>query len=232
MISVFTKPWTDRLPPIADKLAALGLDGVELPVCPGYQVTPDTAALGLRDAARIFGAAGSISSVASVADAATVAACGDGGMPLIRIMAPIDLMVGYVRSIANCSRQFDALLPTLDRYGVTIGVHNHYGCFVGSAVGASPPRTLRPAPRLCVLDMAHCAVDGEPAAMAVDILKDRLNRSVNFKSAYHARINGPEDQALFLVKWTTHQHGGLFLARVCRLSEESRVLGTPPSRRV
>ena len=92
---------------------------------------------------------------------------------------------------------------------MTIGVQNHSGFFVGSAVGLL--HLLQPFdPRqVCaVLDMAHCAVDGEPVAMAVDILKDRLNGLVNFKSAYHARVSNPEDEAVFAVKWTTHQHGG------------------------
>jgi sugar phosphate isomerase/epimerase len=57
--------------------------------------------------------------------------------------------------------------------------------------------------------MAHCALDGEPVDMAVDIVRDKLNGLVNFKSAYYRRVNGPEeDEALFKVHWTTHNHGG------------------------
>src|SRR3712207_49754 len=135
-ISVFTKPWTEPLPAVADKVASLGLDGVELPVRPGYQVTPENAAAELADATRVLGASGlKIFSVASTAEEAIIAACGGSGIPLIRIMAPIDLSIGYVRSIENYCRQFDALLPILDRHRVTIGVQNHYGCFVGSAIG-------------------------------------------------------------------------------------------------
>jgi hypothetical protein len=59
-----------------------------------------------------------------------------------------------------------------------------------------------------VLDMAHCAVAGEPTAMAVDIVKDRLHGQVNFKNAYHARVTGPEEEAVYKVRWTTHRHGG------------------------
>jgi sugar phosphate isomerase/epimerase len=210
VISVFTKPWTDPLPALADKLAALGVDGVELAVRPGYQVTPETAAAGLKDAVGILGARGlRILSIASVADEATIAACGDAGVPLIRIMAPIDMTLGYLGSVTRLQRRLDALLPALDRYGVTIGVQNHYGLFVGSAVGLL--HLLQPFDRrlVCaVLDMAHCAVDGEPVALAVDIVKDRLNGLVNFKSAYHARVSNPEDEAVFAVKWTTHRYGG------------------------
>jgi hypothetical protein len=44
--------------------------------------------------------------------------------------------------------------------------------------------------------------------MAVDIVKDRLNGLVNFKSAFHRRANGPEDEAIYQVRWTTHRHSG------------------------
>jgi len=227
-ISVFTKPWTEPLPAMSDKLAALGLDGIELPVRPGYQVTPENAAAGLKDATRVLGASGlKIFSVAGTADEPTITACGDSGIPLIRVMAPIDLEIGYVRSVENYRRHFDALLPALDRHGVTIGVQNHYGCFVGSAVGLLHLMDKYEPRHVCaVLDMAHCAVDGEPAEMAVDIVKDKLYRQVNFKSAYHQRVNGPEDEAVFKVKWTTHQHGGYSWAEFARCLKKIGFAGT------
>lgn len=209
-ISVFTKPWTDPLPQLADKLAALGLDGVELAVRPGYQVTPETAATGLKEAARVLSERGlDILSIASTADEATIAACGDAGVPLIRIMAPIDMSLGYLASVDKLRRHLDTLVPALEHHNVAIGVQNHYGRFVGSAIGLH--HLLEPFdPRhVCaVLDLAHCSVDGEPAALAVDIIKDRLGSLVNFKSAYHARVTNPEDEAVFAVKWSTHRHGG------------------------
>ena len=211
IISVFTKPWVNEpLPQLADKLAGIGVDAVELAVRPGYQVTPDTIGTGLRDAVRIFGERGlKIASIASNADEATIAACGDAAVPLIRIMAPIDMKSGYAKSIESYQRQFDVLVPVLDRHGVTIGVQNHYGFFVGSAVGLLHLLWKYEPRHVCaVLDMAHCALDGEPTAMAVDIVKDRLHGQVNFKSAYRARVSAPEDDAVYKVRWTTHQHGG------------------------
>lgn len=207
-VSVFTKPWTDPLGPLADKLAPLGVDGVELAVRPGYQVTPETAATGLPEAVRILGARGlRILSIASNADEATIAACGDCGIPLIRIMAPIDLAIGYVASVEALQRRLDVLLPALERHGVAIGLQNHSGQYVGSAIGLLHVIGRYDPRHVCaVLDMAHCAVAGEPVALAVDIVKDRLGLA-NFKSAYQARITQPEDEAVFRVKWTTHRHG-------------------------
>ncbi|MBS7701214.1 MULTISPECIES: TIM barrel protein [unclassified Chelatococcus] len=209
-ITVFTKPWlSESLPELADKLAAIGLDGVELAVRPGYQVTPETAAAGLQDASRIFAARGlTIASIASAADVAMIAACGDAGIPLIRVMAPIDMQIGYRQALENHQRSFDALLPALDRHNVTIGVQNHYGFFIGSSTGLLHLLGRYEPRHVCaVLDMAHCALDGEPVSLAVDIIKDHLYGLVNFKSAYRTRVNGPEDEALFKVRWTTHRHG-------------------------
>jgi sugar phosphate isomerase/epimerase len=211
IISVFTKPWVEEpLPQLADKLAEVGVDAVELAVRPGYQVTPDTMDTRLKDAVRLFGERGlKITSIASNADEATIAACGAAGVRLIRIMAPIDMKAGYAPSIERYQRRFDELVPLLERHGVTIGVQNHYGFFVGSAVGLLHLLWKYEPRHVCaVLDMAHCALDGEPPAMAVDILKGRLHGQVNFKSAYRARVSAPEDDAVYKVKWTTHQHGG------------------------
>jgi sugar phosphate isomerase/epimerase len=210
ILSVFTKPWTEPLPQLGEKLAALGLDAVELAVRPGYQVTPDIVKAGLPEAARTLGQHGlRITSIAGNVDEATIAACGDAGIGIIRICAPIDMSLGYLAAVENYRRQFDAVLPALERFGVSIGVQNHHGTHVGSAIGLLHLIERYDPKQVCaVLDMAHCAVDGEPTAMAVDIVKDRLNGLVNFKSAFHLRANGPEDEAVYKVHWTTHQHAG------------------------
>jgi hypothetical protein len=44
--------------------------------------------------------------------------------------------------------------------------------------------------------------------MAIDIVKDRLRGLVNFKSAFHRRVNGPEEESVYAVHWTTHRHAG------------------------
>ncbi|WP_421723084.1 sugar phosphate isomerase/epimerase family protein [Bauldia sp.] len=210
-ITVFTKPWTEPIGPLADKLADLSFDGVELAVRPGYQVEPENVARDLPGAVRTLEAAGlATPSIASGYDEATIAACGEAGVGIIRICAPIDMGKGYLASVDAYRRSFDAVLPSLERHNVAIGVQNHYGTHVGSAVGLLHMLQGYDPRQVCaVLDMAHCAVDGEPVEMAVDIVKDRINGLVNFKSAFNRRVNGPEeDEAIFRVHWTTHAHGG------------------------
>lgn len=229
LITVFTKPWNEEsLGELADKVAALGADGVELAVRPGYQVTPETVETGLPEAAKIFGERGlKIVSVASEANERTISACGEAGVPLIRVMAPIDMTEGYLRSVARHRRGYDALLPALRHHGVAIGVQNHYGNFVASAIGLLHLlQDYDPREVCAVLDAAHCAVDGEPVAMAVDILRDRIPFLVNFKSAYHTRVTQPEDEAVFTVKWTTHRHGGYSWAEFVRNLRAVGFMGT------
>jgi sugar phosphate isomerase/epimerase len=218
----------ESLDELADKVAALGADGVELAVRPGYQVTPETVGTGLPEAAKIFDKRGlKIASVAANANEQTISACAEAGVPLIRIMAPIDMTEGYLRSVDRHRRSYDALLPALRRHGIAIGVQNHYGNFVASAVGLLHLlQDYNPREVCAVLDAAHCAVDGEPVAMAVDILRDRIPFLVNFKSAYHARVTQPEDEALFAVKWTTHRHGGYSWAEFARNLNAAGFMGT------
>ena len=45
LFTVFTKPWREpTIEALADHVKALGFDGVELPVRPGYQVPPEAVA--------------------------------------------------------------------------------------------------------------------------------------------------------------------------------------------
>lgn len=210
IISVFTKPWTEPLPAMADKLAGLGFEGVELAVRPGYQVQPENVADELPRAVRLLESHGlRTPSIAGNIDEATVRACAEAGVGIIRICAPVDLDKGYRASLDEYRRQFDALLPVLEECHVAIGVQNHYGNHVGSAVGLTHLLGDYHPKQICaVLDMAHCSVDGEPVRMAVDIARPHINGLVNFKSACHLRANGPELEADYVVHWTTHDHGG------------------------
>jgi len=203
LVTVFTKSWAGlSLEALADLVATLGLDGVELPVRPGFQVEPAAAPSGLARASRILESRGvRIRSVAASADRDMIAACGDAGVPLIRIMAPIDLTKGYRASVEAQQRLFDSLLPELERDKVAIGVQNHCDHFVGSAVGLAQllgkydPRLVA-----AVLDPAHCALDGESEEMAVDIAWPLLGL-VNLKNAFWQLVGGSEGEPQWKKYW-------------------------------
>jgi len=210
-LSVFSKPWTDPIEAVGDRLAKLGMQGVELPVRPGYQVTPETVRETLPAAVASLKSRGlTIYSVAAPLEENVIRACGEAGIPLIRTMVGFDLGVARVgETISATRRRFDELIPVLEASAVRIGVQNHSGFAIGSAMGLFHLIEKYDPRHVCaILDMAHCGVAGEPLEVCLDLLWDRMPGLVNFKSAYRERINGPEEaEATYRTHWTTGRHG-------------------------
>lgn len=183
--SVFTKAWKAvPLERLGELVRRMGFEGVELPVRPGFQVEPERADRDLPSAARHLADAGvPIRSVASAAEESTIMACADAGVPLLRIMAPVRTDESYADAEERYRREFDALLPALDRAGVTLGVQNHAGRQVANAIGL---RSLigRYDPRhvAAVWDAGHEAVAGTEPELAIDTIWPHL-RIVNLKNA-------------------------------------------------
>lgn len=226
--TVFTKPWPDlSLPELGALVHELGFDGVELPVRVGYQVEPESVSRGLSEASKVLADHGVvIGSVAGPVDEATIAACGETGVPLIRTCESIDLSIGYAESEKRIRARFESVIPALDNAGVTVGVQNHYGTMVGSAIGIMHLiENFAPDHVGAVLDPAHCAVDGEPVEMALDIVWSHL-RLVNFKSASRRRTNRISAlEAEWEVIWTTAQHSGYSWREMASLLRSRRYGG-------
>ena len=196
---------------LADRIAALGVGKVELPIRPGYQVTPETVKTSLPSVVRALESRDlSICSVAAPLDDDIINACGDSGVSIVRTMASIDLNeASYAQTLANCRARYDELIPLLDKTGVRIGVQNHSGSAVGSAIGLFHLMEKYDPRHVCaILDMAHCGIAGEPTDLCVDLLWERMPDLINFKNAYRERINGPEEvEAVYRTHWTTGRHG-------------------------
>lgn len=215
--TVFTKPWKMPLPELARHITAFGFQGVELPVRPGYPVTPKNVSQELPNAVRILGEQGlTIASIAGPTDEATIAACAACGVGLICIMVKIREEESYLDGEARIRREFDALVPLLDKYGVTVGVQNHSGSReVCNAMGLRhlieryDPRHIA-----AVWDAGHNGLEGEPPETALDIVWPHL-AMVNLKSAYWQRQNGPEAPfAEWKPYWTSGRHGRACWPRV------------------
>jgi sugar phosphate isomerase/epimerase len=209
-LTVFTKPWTDPLEQLADKVAGLELDGVELPIRPGYQVQPENVTTSLPLAVRILKSRGlETRSAAAPLEPAIIRACGDAGIPIVRSMVGIELgKASYVETIAAHRRLWDSLIPILDDAKVTIGIQNHSGNNVGSAIGLYHLIEKYEPRHVCaILDMAHAAIAGEPTELAIDLLWPRMRGLINFKAAFRDRVNGPEEvEAEYRTHWTTAAH--------------------------
>ena len=210
-ITVFTKPWrTLSLGALADRIAGFGADGVELTVRDGYQVTPENVAEQLPVAVNALAERGLVvSSVAAPVSEAVIRAMGESGGRLLRVCVGIDMRLGYQASVAKFRDEVIRAAPALRAGGVRVGIQNHCGHSVASALGIMHLlEALAADLAAAVLDFAHCALDGEPVDMAVDIVRDRL-ALVNFKNACRVRINGPDEpEAAWQVLWTTARHGG------------------------
>jgi sugar phosphate isomerase/epimerase len=213
--SVFTKPWRCSIEELGTKVAALGFQGIELPVRPGYPVHPDNMAQELpRAAARLAEYGLKITSIAGPTDERSMAACAEAGIPIIRICVGIDAD-GYLATEARLRREYDQLVPLLAKHGVTLGIQNHYGRSICNAMGLRhliegyPPQQIA-----AVWDAAHNALEGEEPEMALDIVWSHLCM-VNLKNAFRRRRNGPEaPEAAWEIYWTTGPHGQASWSRV------------------
>ncbi|MBN1642594.1 MAG: sugar phosphate isomerase/epimerase [Anaerolineae bacterium] len=224
-LSVFTKPWKMSLPELGAYVRALGFDGIELPVRPGYQVTPDTLDELPRAAVQLREHGIQIESIAGPTDEKTIAACAEAGVPMIRTMVRIG-EAGYMASVAQAQRSFEALLPALDRYGVHIGVQNHCDRNVCNAMGLRHLLEPFDPQHLCaVWDAAHNALNGEDPELALDIVWPWL-AMVNLKNAVWQRTVGPEAEvAQWRHYWTSGRQGLASWARVARELERRRFAG-------
>jgi sugar phosphate isomerase/epimerase len=205
--SVFTKPWKMPIPEQGTYVHALGFDGIELPVRPGYPIEPERVAQ-LPKAARQLAEEGvQIESVAGPTDEATIAACAEAGVPIIRTMVRVG-PAGYMASVAQAQRAFDALLPELERSGVRIGVQNHCDRYVCNAMGLRYLLERYDPQHVCaVWDAAHNALNGEDPELALDVIWPYLGM-VNLKNAIWQRIVGPEAEvAEWRHYWTDGRHG-------------------------
>jgi sugar phosphate isomerase/epimerase len=215
--SVFTKPWKLPLPALARLVSDLGFTGIELPVRPGFQVEPEHVQWDLPAAVRRLGEVGvTITSVAATPTEPVLAACADQGIPMVRVMVSTG-DDGYMATEARTRQEYDALLPLLERYHVTLGVQNHNGRFVCHAMGLRhllegyDPRYIG-----AVWDPAHNSLNGEEPELALDIIWPYL-RMVNLKNAYWQRATGPEaEHATWRPYWTSGRQGLASWPRVAR----------------
>jgi len=203
--TVFTKPWKVPTPELGKLVSDLGFDGIELPVRPEYQVEPENVAKGLPEMAKQLADFGvKIYSVAGPNDETMIAACAEAGVPIIRVMVSVK-DEGYLAAVENAQREYDTLMPLLEKHGVQLGVQNHCNNFVGSAIGLRHlMEKYDPKYVGAVWDAAHCAFDGELPKLAIDIVWSHLSM-VNLKNGIWKRTNGPEAE---VAAWTTYWTSG------------------------
>ena len=153
----------------------------------------------------------SIESVAGPIDADLIKVMGQCGVKILRIMLSADPRKNYIEQEEAYYRSVSELLPLLESSGVTLGIQNHFGNYLGcDAAGLMRfvsrfPKALVAA----VLDLAHCALCGELAPFALDIAASHLVM-VNLKNGSRRRANNENAvEAEWRTVWTTAGHGTL-----------------------
>ena len=210
---VFTKPWKDdSIESLADKVRDIGFQGIELPVRDGFQINPGNYREALSKAVTVFSKNNvSIESIAGAIDADLIKAMGQSGVKILRIMLSADPKKNYIEQEEVYYRSVSDLLPVLESSGVTIGVQNHFGNFLGCSaaglmrfVGRFPKAQVA-----AVLDLAHCALCGEIPEFALDLAASHMIM-VNIKNGSLRRINNENaSEAEWKTVWTTGRHGFL-----------------------
>ena len=215
--SLFTKPYkTLTMEELAQKAAGMGFTAIEYPLREGYQVDLNDAENGMAKLSRVMDEYGlAVSSVACAAEEWAFAACRAAGCRIVRIMAGVGEGMRYLDWENSYIRYLEGLETLAGKYGVTVGIQNHYGRMASGTmelkrlVERFDPRAIA-----AVWDAAHSGLAGEQAEQALDIIWDNLCL-VNFKNAYYCRTNGPEaPYAKFEPYFTLGRHGFADYAKI------------------
>ena len=196
--TVFTKPYKDEIPALGKRVAALGVDGIELPVRPGYPVTMDNAAVELPKAAKLLREESGVS-IESIAPSFTsdgaeltpklFEACGKAGVPIIRICPMPREGESYPDAEKRWQKLFLGMAPALESHNVALGIQNHSGRNVPvHAFGLRSLLTPLPAKSIgAVWDAAHNALEGESAGFALELIYGPYFKMLNLKNGYKKR---------------------------------------------
>lgn len=220
VFSVFTKPWKEQsLEELAALVAGMGFDAVEYPLRKGYQVQPEDGVAGMKRLAEAFGKEGvKVGSIACGIDVqyskdgnkvvgvdeSLFCGCREAGASIIRICQGMKPELGFHKNIEAIRRQYDALLPLCEKYGVTVGVQMHCGANIANAAETLwLLQDYDPKYIAAVWDSGHNGLAGTVPSIAIDMLWEKLCM-VNFKAAFRRRTNGPEAaEAAWKEYWTT-----------------------------
>lgn len=208
-ITVFTKPWPELpVEQLADLVASLGFDGIELPIRPGFQVEPENMKDELPKAAAIFRDLGlAIQSVATDLTPEAIEACAEAGVPILRTMLSLDPELSYFENVDAFRQQCEGLMAATAGSGVSIGLQNHCDRFASSAV--SIMQAIEPLGSdhvSAVLDLGHTGLDGELEDIAIDVCWSRLSM-VNLKNSVRERTSVEEGVQQWRRKWVPGKDG-------------------------
>lgn len=184
---------------IAQTVKGMGFDGLDLAVRAGQSVNPDNVRKALPEAMSVWGKAGlsvpMVSTETNLVDPRNptvepiFVACAEAGVKNVKI--------GYWRwregesywgMVGRARRDLEAFAELSQKHGVRTLIHNHSGPYL--ACNASTLMTLLrdfdPAHVGAYVDPAHLAINGEPLALALEIVGKHLAMVAVKNAAYVA----------------------------------------------
>jgi sugar phosphate isomerase/epimerase len=172
-------------------------------------VIPGSAARELPDAVRVLRDAGvRVRSIAGHPTPALIASAGEAGIPMIRVLAPIPDHQSFWQAVDHMRREWDHLLPDLQRCGVTLGVQNHCDRYLTHAMHLwYALRDYDPTLVAAVWDPAHNALQGEDPELAMDAIGGCLAMVSLKNAAWRCASNSPDGVARWEHFWTTGRLG-------------------------
>ncbi|HID07832.1 MAG TPA: hypothetical protein EYP10_11885 [Armatimonadetes bacterium] len=172
---------------MADAIADLELDGVDLTVRPGGSILPEEAKAKLPDAMKIFNARGltigmittAITSVDEPYADEIVATAGELGIRYLKLGYWLYKGFGTLRAGMDAMRRdLDGLAKLAQRHEVTFGVHLHSGDFLSAdaAIVFMLINEFNPEHVCAYIDPGHMAIEGGRGGWCIgmDILRDYI----------------------------------------------------------
>jgi len=168
------------------EVKAMGFDGLDVAVRPGYCVEPDNVALALPKAVSDWAGMGlsvpMITTPGDFTDPAepvaekVVATCAEAGIHEIKLGYWHYKEAGYWAQVDVIRAALDGFARLAEKHGVRCAVHTHSGNNYGlnAAAAMHLVKGLDPQFVGVYLDPGHLSVNGEPIRIAVDMVKDYL----------------------------------------------------------
>lgn len=208
--AVFVKPWKHfSLAELGPHIRKLGFNLIELPVRPGFPCEPGQIETQLPRTVKQLAEEGvrvlNVTVSLPLDDERMYAACAEAGIPMNRVIFDRKDM-SYWEAEKAARKQLDTAIPFCERYGIQIGVQNHYGSSIPvNEMGLyNLLKDYDPKHVGAIWDPAHNGLEGIDPEPALEIVESHLC-VVNLKNAYWKRISPPEAE---VAEWSAYFTSG------------------------
>ncbi len=210
-ITIFTKPWADiTQDELLEITKRFNIDGIELPIRDGFQITPGNIESALPQLSKLF--QNNEKTIVSIApntsknldslDENIFKICSQSNISIIRVMPGFSENTSYVDQFIDIKNNLRRLSVLAEKHNVTLGLQNHSGNHITTSMELY--ELVKPYSKnvICaVWDAGHSALAGENPKFALELLENHLGL-VNFKSGCYIKEDG-----LWKEYWGDHEEG-------------------------